>query len=63
MPPGYTSNVPLRGTALLAHRRSASCGAGGIRTLVQTTVPRAFYMLILSLVFDRGPGKGTLAMA
>ena len=86
---------PLRGTVLLAHHRSASCGAGGIsrhaaginlecaaarhgiacalplrlcgaggiRTLVQTTVPRAFYMLILSLVFDRPPGKGTLGTA
>jgi len=46
-----------------ALRRRGKGGAGGIRTLVQTTVPRAFYMLIRSLVFDRSPGKGTLTAA
>lgn len=35
-------------------------GAGGIRTLVQTTVPRAFHMLLPSLVFESQPGKDTL---
>lgn len=45
-----------------ARRSAGFCigGAGGIRTLVQTTVPRAFHMLLPSLVFESQPGKDTL---
>lgn len=43
--------------------RRSNGGAGGIRTLVQTTATRAFYMLIPPLVFDCGPEKGTLPAA
>nr|DAZ61197.1 MAG TPA: hypothetical protein [Caudoviricetes sp.] len=33
------------------------CGAGGIRTLVQTRNPKAFYMLILRLILLSQPGR------
>ena len=35
------------------------CGAGGVRTLVQTTSFQAFYMLIPRLFFDPGTDKNT----
>ena len=35
-------------------------GAGGSRTLVQTRNTQAFYMLILSLVFDKSKETDTL---
>lgn len=38
-------------------------GAGGIRTLVQTTATRAFHMLLPPLVFESQPGKDTLLTA
>ena len=34
-------------------------GAGGVRTLVQTTSFQAFYMLIPRLIFDPGTDKNT----
>ena len=43
--------------------RRGKGGAGGDRTLVQTTEERAFYMLSRSLVFDRDLGIGTLVPA
>ena len=33
------------------------CGAGGIRTLVQSGEPYAFYKFSLNLIFDRGLAK------
>jgi hypothetical protein len=35
-----------------------SCGAGGIRTLVQTSSKNAFYMLILWLIVGSRPVRG-----
>ena len=35
------------------------CGVGGVRTLVQTTIYLAFYMLSLWLIFDWSSDKNT----
>ncbi len=41
------------------------CGAGGIRTHVQTYSPKAFYMLILELIVGKlqEPDKPTISVA
>ena len=41
------------------------CGAGGIRTHVQTYSPKAFYMLILELIVEKlqEPNKPTVSVA
>jgi hypothetical protein len=36
------------------------CGAGGIRTLVQTPDLWAFYMFILNLIFETSPARDNL---
>ncbi len=41
------------------------CGAGGIRTHVQTYSPKAFYMLIMELIVEKlqEPNKPTVSVA
>ena len=39
------------------------CGAGGIRTLVQTVKPHAFYMLIPDFGFRAAPRPGPPSVA
>ena len=45
--------------------RLTPCGAGGIRTHVQTYSPNAFYMLILELIVRKrqGPNEPTVSVA
>ena len=46
--------------SLTSMARQFVSGAGGIRTLVQTTDLWAFYMLILNLIVGTGPARDDL---
>jgi len=58
-------NARVALTQALVILNSSLCGAGGIRTHVQTYSPKAFYMLILELIVGKWqePDKPTISVA